>query len=271
MTTAAGPLVGGVLVAASGPELAYWVNAASFGVSALLLAGIPAPPAAGDKPLSRGHLRDLVDGISLVRRSPPLLLVLRRLERRDGRRGGRQRVGGRAGEADARRRRVRLRPHVGGGGGGLVVGGSLRRPRAWAARSRASTPAAIALLAPGSAPRVVAEHLGRGRRDGRSPGSATARAVVCNITARPARRARPAARPRLHADHGHQLRRRSASAMFVGRPAHRRRRRALGLGRLPRSLLLAAASRPLLARGLRLDEDAQDVLGPRPHAVEAVL
>jgi MFS family permease len=75
LTTAAGPLVGGALVAASGPELAYWVNAASFGVSALLLAGISGRLLQSDRPLSRGHLRDLVDGISLVRRSRPLLVV----------------------------------------------------------------------------------------------------------------------------------------------------------------------------------------------------
>ena len=33
-TTAAGPLAGGALVAASGPHLAYWVNAATFAFSA---------------------------------------------------------------------------------------------------------------------------------------------------------------------------------------------------------------------------------------------
>ncbi len=75
LTTAAGPLVGGALVAASGPGLAYWVNAVSFGVSALLIAGIGGGLLQSDRPLSRGHLRDLVDGISLVRRSQPLLLV----------------------------------------------------------------------------------------------------------------------------------------------------------------------------------------------------
>ena len=75
VTTAAGPLVGGVLVAASGPDLAYWVNAASFGLSALLLAGVAAPLLQSDKPLSRGHWRDVLDGISLVRGSAALLVV----------------------------------------------------------------------------------------------------------------------------------------------------------------------------------------------------
>jgi MFS family permease len=73
--TAAGPLVGGVLVALSGPDLAYWVNAGSFAVSALLLVRVAAPLLQSDKPLSRGHWRDVVDGISLVRSSVALLVV----------------------------------------------------------------------------------------------------------------------------------------------------------------------------------------------------
>ena len=40
-TTAVGPIVGGAIVAASGPDLAYWVNAVTFALSALLVLGIP--------------------------------------------------------------------------------------------------------------------------------------------------------------------------------------------------------------------------------------
>jgi MFS family permease len=75
VTTALGPLLGGVLVAASGPDLAYVVNAASFAISALLLARIPARLLQSERPLSRGHLRDLVEGFALVRDSRPLLVV----------------------------------------------------------------------------------------------------------------------------------------------------------------------------------------------------
>src|ERR687885_1211560 len=39
---AVAPVVGGALVAAAGPDLGYWVNAATFLASALLLLGIPA-------------------------------------------------------------------------------------------------------------------------------------------------------------------------------------------------------------------------------------
>jgi len=73
---ALGPVVGGVLVAATNPDAAYWINAVTFLVSAALLAGIPdrllqAAPAVG-----RGYFRDLADGLRLVRDSRALLTVL---------------------------------------------------------------------------------------------------------------------------------------------------------------------------------------------------
>ncbi|HEY6017036.1 MAG TPA: MFS transporter, partial [Gaiellaceae bacterium] len=75
VTTAAGPVIGGALVAASGPNLAYWVNAVSFLVSAALILRIEGSLLQSDRPLSRGHWRDLGDGIALVRSSAPLLVV----------------------------------------------------------------------------------------------------------------------------------------------------------------------------------------------------
>jgi MFS family permease len=71
-----GPIVGGVLLAAQGPELAYWANALSFLVSAVLLARIPARKLQAGKVESRGHWHDLGDGFRLVRRSRALLAVL---------------------------------------------------------------------------------------------------------------------------------------------------------------------------------------------------
>src|SRR5919204_3204137 len=41
-TWAIGPVLGGLLVAASGPDLAYWINAATFLFSAVLIMRIPA-------------------------------------------------------------------------------------------------------------------------------------------------------------------------------------------------------------------------------------
>ena len=73
---ALGPVIGGVLVAATGPDAAYWINSVTFLLSAALLAGIPdrllqAAPAVG-----HGYWRDLTDGFRLVRNSRALLTVL---------------------------------------------------------------------------------------------------------------------------------------------------------------------------------------------------
>jgi MFS family permease len=75
-TWAIGSLVGGALVAAQGPHLAYWINAATFLVSASLLAQIPQRLLQEAKAESRGHWRDLADGLVLVRRSRALFTVL---------------------------------------------------------------------------------------------------------------------------------------------------------------------------------------------------
>lgn len=76
VTWGLGPLIGGVLVGASGPHLAYWVNAVTFGISALLLSRIPQRALQSAQALSRGHFRDLADGLHAVMRSPALLAVL---------------------------------------------------------------------------------------------------------------------------------------------------------------------------------------------------
>jgi MFS family permease len=76
VTTTAGPLVGGVLVAASGPDAAYWINAATFLVSAALIFGIPGRLLQAAAAVSEGHWRDLAAGFTLVRRSRALFTVL---------------------------------------------------------------------------------------------------------------------------------------------------------------------------------------------------
>jgi MFS family permease len=73
---AVGPLLGGALVAASGPDLAYWVNAATFLVSALLLSGIPARVLQAGTAESHGHWRDLLEGFTFVLRTQALVTVL---------------------------------------------------------------------------------------------------------------------------------------------------------------------------------------------------
>jgi MFS family permease len=75
-TTALGPLLGGALVAASGPHLAYEVNAVTFAVSAVLVSMIPAKLLQSDKSIGRGRWTDLAEGYSVVRHSRALMCVL---------------------------------------------------------------------------------------------------------------------------------------------------------------------------------------------------
>jgi MFS family permease len=76
LTWLLGPLLGGVLLAAFGPEIPYLVNAVTFAVSAVLIVRIPARLLASEKSLSRGHWHDLAEGFRVVLRSRALLTVL---------------------------------------------------------------------------------------------------------------------------------------------------------------------------------------------------
>ncbi|MGI9111839.1 MAG: MFS transporter [Gaiellaceae bacterium] len=76
LTWMIGPVLGGVLIAAQGPELAYWLNAASFVISAVLLVRIPAHRLQAGTIESRGHWQDLGDGIRFVLRTRTLFAVL---------------------------------------------------------------------------------------------------------------------------------------------------------------------------------------------------
>jgi MFS family permease len=70
-----GPVIGGAILAISSPDVAYWINAATFLVSVLLLLRIPARRLRSEEPLTRGHWHDLADGFRVVRRSRALLTV----------------------------------------------------------------------------------------------------------------------------------------------------------------------------------------------------
>ena len=75
-TTALGPVAGGALVALSGPHLPYDVNAATFALSAALVALIPARLLQSDRPIGRGRWSDLAEGYAVVRDSQALMCVL---------------------------------------------------------------------------------------------------------------------------------------------------------------------------------------------------
>jgi MFS family permease len=76
LTWAIGSLVGGALVAAAGADVAYWLNACTFLISAVFLWGIPQRLLQASKAASRGHWLDLKDGFSLTVRSRALFTVL---------------------------------------------------------------------------------------------------------------------------------------------------------------------------------------------------
>ena len=70
-----GTALGGVIVAASSPDVAYWINAATFLVSAAFILRIAPSLLQTTRAESRGHWRDLGDGFSMVFRSRVLLAV----------------------------------------------------------------------------------------------------------------------------------------------------------------------------------------------------
>jgi MFS family permease len=76
LSWAIGPVLGGLLTAATSPHTAYWINAASFFVSAALIVRIPRERLQSAIALTRGHWTDLKDGFRAVVRSRALLAVL---------------------------------------------------------------------------------------------------------------------------------------------------------------------------------------------------
>ncbi|MGZ4281318.1 MAG: MFS transporter [Gaiellaceae bacterium] len=75
-TWALGSVLGGALAATAGVDAAYWINAATFLLSAALLAGIPQRLFQEAAAASHGHWADLKEGFALTLSSPGLLTVL---------------------------------------------------------------------------------------------------------------------------------------------------------------------------------------------------
>jgi MFS family permease len=77
VTTAVAPVLGGIVVAAYGTHVAYWVNAASFLFSAVILARISAQSFESPREAPEGgHFRELRAGYALVLHTRELLGVL---------------------------------------------------------------------------------------------------------------------------------------------------------------------------------------------------
>lgn len=72
----AGPIGAGILIAAFGPGVALWFNAASFLVSASFVAfAVPTLRVAAEEVASAGYLADLAAGLRFVLRDPPLRAI----------------------------------------------------------------------------------------------------------------------------------------------------------------------------------------------------
>jgi MFS family permease len=76
LTWMLGPLIGGVLLSVTSPDVSYVVNAVTFVFSAALIARVAATRLQAGAAESQGHLRDLAEGFRIVLRSRPLLTVL---------------------------------------------------------------------------------------------------------------------------------------------------------------------------------------------------
>ena len=76
VATAAGPVLGGALYKPLGPDAIYWINAATFLLSALLILEIPSRLLQSEQAITRGHWRDFADGLHVLRRSAALRVVL---------------------------------------------------------------------------------------------------------------------------------------------------------------------------------------------------
>ena len=76
VTTVVGPLIGGVLVAATSPDWAYVLNAITFLYSAVLILRIPARLLQVARASTEGHWRDIAAGLRLIGSSRGLLTVL---------------------------------------------------------------------------------------------------------------------------------------------------------------------------------------------------
>jgi MFS family permease len=71
-----GPVLGGLMLTVWGTSIPYTVNAVTFLISAGLVARIPRRALQSEEPVTRGHWRDVADGLKLVATARPLRTVL---------------------------------------------------------------------------------------------------------------------------------------------------------------------------------------------------
>jgi NRE family putative nickel resistance protein-like MFS transporter len=76
LAAAIGPVIAGALVSLSGAHVVYWMNAATFLFSALLILRIPGRFLQSEQGITRGHWRDLREGFTAFRSSNALRVAL---------------------------------------------------------------------------------------------------------------------------------------------------------------------------------------------------
>ncbi|HEX5448646.1 MAG TPA: MFS transporter [Gaiellaceae bacterium] len=74
--TALGPVLAGALIGISGPHVVYWINAATFLFSAVLIMRIRRSFLQSEQGITRGYWPDVRDGLLEFARSRPLLTAL---------------------------------------------------------------------------------------------------------------------------------------------------------------------------------------------------
>jgi MFS family permease len=74
--TAFGPAVAGTLISLSSTDIVYWINAGTFAFSAALLLRIPSRLFQSEQAITRGHWRDVAEGLQAFKRPSATFVAL---------------------------------------------------------------------------------------------------------------------------------------------------------------------------------------------------
>src|SRR5262249_16000044 len=74
--TAFGPAVAGTLISLSSTDIVYWINARPFPLSAALVLRIPSRLFQSEQAITRGHWRDVAEGLRAFRRPSATFVAL---------------------------------------------------------------------------------------------------------------------------------------------------------------------------------------------------
>ncbi len=181
-TTIVGSLAGGAIVALSGTSLAFWVNAATFGISAFFVAGIPSRLLQSERSIGRGHWKDVREGFDAVLQSRELTTVLVAWTIAQIGIGGINLAEIFLARSDYDTGNFGFGLMVGASGAGLVVGGLWARSAAQLVGMRSAYPRALLVFAVGTLGAAVAPNLWVGAIALFVYGLGNGVAVVLNIT-----------------------------------------------------------------------------------------